>query len=80
MKPSQKKRVQQCKEIIKKFIELKQNQKHYKHKNLVNGRSPMQFKHVVAHIYNAKLKVQNQTVTKTHQNEKSFWLCDSENN
>jgi hypothetical protein len=39
----------------------------------------MQFKHIVAHIYNAKLKIQNQTATKTHQNEKSFWLCDSAN-
>jgi hypothetical protein len=64
------------------FIELKQNRKNYRHKNLVNRRSPMQFKHIIARIYNAKLKIQNQTATKTHQSEKSFRLCDSasENN
>ncbi len=42
------------------FLKIeKQNQKNYMHKNLVNGRSPMQFKHIVTHIYNAKLKIQN---------------------
>jgi len=56
--------------------ELKQNQKSYRHENLVNGRSPMQFKHTVAHICNTKLKIQNQTAAKTHQNERSFRPSD----
>jgi ribosomal protein L11 len=51
--------IQQCKEIVNfKKKELKQNQKSYRHKNLVNGRSPMQFKHTVAHICNTRLKIQ----------------------
>lgn len=36
--------------------ELKQNQKSYRHKNLVNGGSPMQFKHCCTHMQH---KVEN---------------------
>jgi hypothetical protein len=59
---------------------LKQNQKNYRHKNLVNGRKPNAIQtHCCTHI---QCKIQNQTATKTHQSEKSFQLCDSasENN
>jgi hypothetical protein len=59
------------------FLELKQNQKEYRHKNLVNGESQMRFKHIVAHICSAKLKIQNQTIVKTCQNEILFRLNDS---
>jgi hypothetical protein len=61
------------------FLELKQNQKSFRHKNLVNGESWMQFKHIVAHICNTKLKIQNQTTTKTCQSEILFWLNDNAN-
>jgi hypothetical protein len=59
------------------FLELKQNQKDYKHKNLVNGESRMRFKHIVAHICSAKLKIQNQRAAKTCQSEISFQLNDN---
>jgi len=57
--------------IFKKRIETKP-----KKLQAWDGRSPMQFKHTVAHICNTKLKIQNQTTAKTHQNERSFWPSD----
>ncbi len=54
------------------FLELKQNQKDYRHKNPVNGESRMRFKHIVAHICNTKLKFQNQTIAKTCQSDILF--------
>jgi hypothetical protein len=59
------------------FLELKQNQKSFRHKNLVNGESWMQFKYIVAHICSTKLKIQNQTMTKTCQSEILFQLNDN---
>ncbi len=43
----------------------------------MNGESRMQFKHIVAHICSAKLKIQNQTIAKTCQSEILFRLSDS---